>query len=331
MWLLWTLACSTPSGETGDTAWDRGDNPHPLDDVLTLSHVQALGTHNSYHVEPEYPADDSHRYTHEPLGVQLAELGVRQLELDVHLHEDEGWVVFHLPGIDEESTCRAFSTCLEEMKDFSDANGWHLPLVVWIEPKDEAMDALFDELLPITGHFDELEQAILEVWPRERLFTPDDLRGEHPDLPTALATDGWPTLDELRGRVLFALLDTGDHRDEYLAGSDVLEGRLLFADGTPDDPWTALIKDGSSEEITTWVEAGFVVTDNIDSADGSDADNAARLAEGLAAGTQFLASDLPGVVEGHDYQAAIPGGQPAGCNPITAPGDCTAAAVEDLD
>ncbi|MCK6505044.1 Ca2+-dependent phosphoinositide-specific phospholipase C [Myxococcota bacterium] len=335
MLALALLACAaTPLDRADDTAaetWDRGPNPHPLDDVLRLDHVQALGTHNSTHVEPESPLDDSHRYTHAPLSVQLGEYGVRQVELDLHLHETEGWQVFHLPVIDAETTCLALADCLGELKGWSDDHGWHLPLLVWLEPKDD-LDGTQEDLLPLTGRLWDLEQALLEVWPEDRVFRPDELRGDHPDLPTAIAQDGWPLLGELRGQVLFALLDSDAYRDEYLADSPALEGRVMFADaGTATDPWSALVKDGSAEEITAWAQAGFVVTDNVDGADASDEENQAGLDQGLAAGTHFLASDLPGPVEGREYRAAIPGGQPARCNPVTAPPECTPQAIEDLD
>jgi len=87
-----------------------GDGPvrYRLDGELRLNQVQARGTHNSYHLEPADPVDESHRYSHLPLGRQLAELGVRQVELDLHLRTGVGFEVFHLPGgVDEETGSRS--------------------------------------------------------------------------------------------------------------------------------------------------------------------------------------------------------------------------------
>jgi len=327
MWLL-LIACADKA-PAPDTGWDRGPNPHPLDDVLRLNHVQAEGTHNSYHVQPEAPVDPSHYYTHAPLAEQVGGLGVRQLELDLHLREGAGWQVFHLPVLDEETVCLALTDCLAELKAWSDAAGWHVPLMVWLEPKDD-VDDLVEELLPLEGRIAEIEDALLAAWPRERIFTPDDLRGDHPDLPAAIAADGWPLLGEVRGKILFALLDSGDHRDEYLSGAPALEGRLMFVSSEPGDPFSATIKDGSDEDVTAWVDAGYLVTVNAGGADDSDAENQAAWDARLDAGAHFVATDLPGPADGRAFEAAIPGGAPARCNPRVAPPECTAEAIEAL-
>src|SRR4051812_29044605 len=74
----------------------------PLDDTLTIADVQALGTHNSYHIQPDEVLDASHAYTQPTLDAQ-ADLGVRAFELDVHLGDDGIFQVFHLPVIDPKS------------------------------------------------------------------------------------------------------------------------------------------------------------------------------------------------------------------------------------
>lgn len=324
MWLL--LACTGPA-DTGETAWERGENPHPLDDILRLNHVQAEGSHNSTHVQPDTPIDDSHRYTHAPLYTQLSELGVRQLELDLHRTEDGTWHIFHLPVVDDETTCQKLSSCLGEIKQFSDEAGWHLPIMVWMEPKDD-VDEFTEDYVAIEDIRD-IDAAILEVFPRERVFAPDDLRGDHADLPTALREDGWPLMGEVRGKVMFALLDTGDHRDLYTTGAPVLEDRLLFVDSAPDEPFAAMIKDGSDDELTTWAEAGYLVTTNAAGAGSSDEDNEAAWLGTLSTGAHFIATDLSGPTD-RAFEAVVPEGTPARCNPVTAPAECTPGSVEAL-
>lgn len=74
-------------------------DPYPLDDVLRLNHAQVLGSHNSYHIEPDDLLNEAFAlylgtaagtalansldYTHLPLPEQFGEQGVRQIELDV--------------------------------------------------------------------------------------------------------------------------------------------------------------------------------------------------------------------------------------------------------
>jgi hypothetical protein len=215
-----TLGCTPkPSGDSADSA-DPGPGPSPytLDDTLRLQHVQALGTHNSTHIEPDSVIHPSHAYTHPPLTTQLVEHGVRAFELDIHLHVDDGFHVFHLPNVDAETTCLRLADCLGEIKAWSQANPWHLPLMIWMEPKDEDLDSIVPEYELFGERHDEWEDAILASLPRETIFTPDDLRGEHADLPTAIAEGGFPTLGELRGKVVLSMLDSDNHRTAYLEG-----------------------------------------------------------------------------------------------------------------
>jgi hypothetical protein len=256
---------------------------------------------------------------------------VRMMELDVHLREDVGLQVFHLPVLDEETSCLLFEDCLGELKTWSDDNPCHMPLLIWIEAKDDA--DIFDEtLLPLLNRYSDIEAEISAVWPEERIITPDEIRSGHDTLPESLAEDGWPTLGALRGRIMFALIGDGEHRTAYLEESPGLEGRLLFVDMDDlDHPAAALAKGGEPGEQRAWVEAGLIVTDNIDGVDNSDKDNVARRDAALSAGVHFVATDILTPAEPGAYFAEIPGGQPARCNPISTPDDCAVEDIEDID
>jgi len=70
---------------------------------VRLNQIQVIGSHNSYHVAP-YPtvreliakAGRGHAegldYSHRPLAEQFSELGIRQIELDVHADPKGGLV-----------------------------------------------------------------------------------------------------------------------------------------------------------------------------------------------------------------------------------------------
>jgi hypothetical protein len=315
---------------------DQAGSPYPRDDVLRLNHVQAKGTHNSYHVQADDPIDPSLFYTHAPLDVQLEEQGVRQFELDLHLHREEGFQVFHLAGgLDPETTCRRFINCLEIIKHWSDRNRWHLPLVIWLEPKDEEFDNLDPDLEPILDRYHEIEAEILSVWPRERILKPDDVRQGHADLPEALAASGWPALGELRQKVVFAMLDHETHRQRYTQEAPNLTGKLLFVNSTdPAEPFAAFFKinnaQASFDRVGELAGAGFLVTANTDGPEMTDEENRDRLEASLASGAHFLSSDFPAPWEGHGYWFEMPDGAPARCNPLTAPSECTPADIESL-
>jgi hypothetical protein len=332
--LVLLSGCPSVSDDDDSAAgrpFDPGPSPYSLDDVLALPHVQAKGTHNSYHQQPDPVWHPSHRYTHDPLDVQLEQHGVRQFELDLHYRSGAGFEVFHLPSIDDETSCRALDDCLDTMRGWSETHPWHLPIVVWFEPKDEDADSLDPELEELSGKWDEFDETLVSNLGRDRIVTPDEVRGEHATLPEALAA-GWPTLGTMRGRFLFAMLDAGAARDEYLDGHPAAAGRILFPDSDgPTDPWAAMFKinDAAAEaqRVAELVVQGFVVTSNSGSADGDD--NAEHWAASLAAGANFLSTDLP-AVHPTDWFADIPDGAPARCNPVSAPPECTALELENL-
>lgn len=313
-----------------------GPSPYPLDDLLRLNHLQAKGTHNSYHLEPEEPFDDSHRYSHAPLDVQLREQGVRQFELDVHRSARGHFEIFHLPGgIDDLTTCRRFTECLETIKTWSDANPDHLPIMIWLEPKDEDLDWADENYALFLGEYEALEAEILSVWPPARIITPDEVRGSFATLPQALRTQGWPVLGAVRGRVIFAMLDSGAHRDAYLEGAPALEGRLMFVHAKdPEAAHAAMFKVNNAtsnpDRTLRLLTDGFIITSNIDGAELSLEDNRARSQGSLTAGAHFLSSDFPAPVEGREYWIEVPDGTPARCNPVTAPPECTSMLLENL-
>lgn len=324
--LLLLAACTGADPDPTDTL---PPNPHGLDDVLRVNHLQLRATHNSYHQRPDQPIDDSHDYTMPTLTDQVDRDGVRGFELDLHWQpDDEVFHVLHLPFLDGETSCLLFTDCLQELRDWSLDHPWHAPLVIWLEPKDD-LDGLATGYGLIAGRWDALEAEILSVWPRSALLTPDDVRGDAVDLPTAIADHGWPTLGEARGRLMLALLDSGGYRDEYTKGATALEGKLLFVDsGAPTDPFAAMFKDGSPADLTALVDAGFLVTANVDASGETDEANEARLADYVQAGTHGLASDFPAPVEGHDYALHLPEDAVVGCNPRTAPAACTPEEAE---
>lgn len=336
--MLLLLALLAPGCDAPADAPDSGDTAAaiptctatgPLDGHLTIADVQALGTHNSYHVEPDELFDASHAYTQPPLDAQ-ADLGVRAFELDVHLGDDGEFKVLHLPAIDEETTCGTLAGCLGVLRTWSDAHPCHTPFVVWLEPKDD-IDEAVEGYQALTGHLGELDAAITAVWPRERLITPDDVRGELTTVPAGVAL-GWPLLADTRGKLLLAMLDTSEHRAEYVAGAAALEGRVLFVDNdTDDDPSAGAFKiddaPGESARVQALVAGGFLVTSNVDSAESDDATNTARFEAALAAGPHHLASDSVVAAEGSTYAAELPGGSPR-CHPARVPEGCGPTDIE---
>jgi len=326
---LATLGCS------GDETTNPDPKPptfdYPLDDQLRLNHLQAKGSHNSYHIQPDSDLL-AWCYTHAPLADQLAKEGVRAVELDVRLNDAEGYFeVFHLALIDERTTCRRFTDCLSAIKDWSDAFPAHHPILIQLEVKDT-----FSLLVDPNAYWQSLEGEIFSVFPRDRVITPDDVKGSTPSLREAIQNTGWPTLGEVRGEVLFFLDQATDFRTHYTHGDKDLDGRAMFVDASFDTPRpydaVYILNDPgpSAQSIKDAVAAGFLVRTRADSdSEEAAAHDTTRRDLALASGAHIISTDYPAPVAGVDYHVDIPEGTPSRCNPLSAPSACSNQAIED--
>ncbi len=302
---------------------------YPLDQLLSLNDLQMKGTHNSYHLRPDSSGVADWDYSHAPLDVQLEEQGVRQFELDVYRQAEGGFRVQHVPDLDPYSNCSPLTQCLGLLKEWSDANPRHLPIMVMIEPKD-----FFDQIDEPEDYFQDLEGRILSVWPEDRLILPDAVLGDKASLREAVTSGGWPTLGSSRGKALFLLLDNAELRTAYTHGDKDAGGRLIFprAGDTLAAYAAILLLDdpiGSHESIQDAVAAGFMVRTRADSGTvEARANDYTRLDAALSSGAQFVSTDFPAPGGGFDYWVNIPDGTPSRCNPVSAPPECNSQALE---
>jgi hypothetical protein len=251
---------------------------------------------------------------------------VRAFELD--LHRDQGTLyVYHILVIDQVSTCVTLVDCLTTIKGWSDQHPGHVPITVWFEIKDSTGGMPIDDLLLV-------DDTILDVFPPDRVLTPDFVRGNHDTLRAAIETDGWPTLGEIRGKIVFAILN-GDHDavPAYTFDNTSLLGRMMFV-GVDDFslPYAAFskINDPASPSIADAHAAGILTASNTCGAGQDEGDCFAELAAGQMTGTHNLMDDFLAPVAPMTYFLDLPDGNPARCNEVTAPPECSSEAVEDL-
>jgi hypothetical protein len=193
-------------------ATTANDGPaYPLDDTLRLNDIQALGSHNSYHVEPEpdllagirgfsAPLADSFEYTHLPLTEQFDTQGIRQIELDVFADPDggryarralaplvglpaesddpamarPGFKVLHVQDVDFGTTCSTFVACLEEVRAWSGAHPGHVPIMILVEAKDDPVSIGVDLGFAVPPVIDAAELDALDAEIRS-VFSDDQL------------------------------------------------------------------------------------------------------------------------------------------------------------
>jgi hypothetical protein len=235
-----------------------------------------------------------------------------------------GFKVFHIQDIDYCSTVTTFAEALRQVHDWSAAHPRHVPILVLVELKDEAVAAL--PTRPWTFGKAELEgidAEIRAVFSSNDLLAPDHVRGTRATLRDAVKANGWPALEESRGKVLFALDNEGPLRDLYLADHPTLEERAMFVTVEPDHPAAAWMKRNDPvrdfDEIRGLVKAGFLVRTRAD-ADTSEArkNDPTRREKALASGAQFISTDFPEPrPEVSGYRVRLPGDIVARANPVS--------------
>ena len=349
-----------------------------LDDEVRLNQVQVIGSHNSYHEVPPDPeteirrsfigaGDDLLQYRHAPLPVQFQSQKVRQIELDLFLDtaggkyadpllrsvagggpydpamNEPGIKVLHVQDVDYHSTCLSLEACLGQIESWSDANPTHLPIAILLELKDDEVPLSgFPFVVPdpfdTPAAMDSLDAEIRSVMDPSDLITPDDVRGGRATLDEAVTTDGWPTLGESRGKVMFLMDNGGSYRTTYLTGHPSLAGRVLFTNANPGDADAGFVERNDSSNIAgiqTLVSQGYVVRTRADSETTEARENdTSKRDDALTSGAQWVSTDYPvrdyGVGFETDYVAEIPGGTVARCNPVNAPATCQSAPLDTI-
>lgn len=305
-------------------------------------------------------AEDSSRflgleYEHRSLTKQL-DLGIRKLELDI-VHDPKGgkyahplglamvtsqgiaplpydpegdmqlpgFKVLHVQDIDFRSNCLLLTSCLQEILDWSDQHPRHLPIAISFNAKDGKIDLPdFEVPLSFTSTaFDSLDQALLSVFPREKILAPDDVRGFYASLEEAILTEGWPPLEQVRGKVLFVLDEQGKKMEAYIDGHRALEGRLMFVNAEPGRPEAGfLIMNNPIKDyqlIQERVQLGYLVRTRADANTIEARQNDyERFEAALQSGAHFITTDyyLPNPKFNTGYQISFSNGKIALCNPF---------------
>ncbi len=265
-------------------------------------------------------------YTRRPLAEQLEQLGVRHLELDCYLDPEgtlyrsplavtmakvagarvppfdpegrlgkPGIKLLHSPDFDFRTTNETLRDALAEVKAWSDAHAWHVPIFLLLELKSDSFSG--SQPLPWEGNaFAALHHELLDVWPRERMLTPADVQGGAVTLREAVEGIGWPAVDGHRGKVAFLLDNEGAERDRYLAATD--DTRLLFVSVPREHPLAAWMKRndpvGQEAEIRELVRDGFLVRTRADAGTVEARENSTRRRDlAIATGAQLISTDYP--------------------------------------
>ena len=298
-------------------------------------------------------------YVQMPLEAQLR-MGVRSIELDLHadpagglyadplpyrhlrergerdlapIHTDAlkqpGMKVLHVADLDFRSQCPRLRDCLSLMRRWSDANPQHSPVFVLLEPKASVLDKAAAGAVKVPAFdaaaFEEVDLAINDILGPQRIFTPDDLRGDHATLEKAALAKAWPRLSQMHGKFLFLYLVPGLNLQTfapYMQDRPSLQGRAAFVQGLPGMPHTAFVLVDNAltrpDRIAQLVRAGYIVRSRADiDTDEARRNDSGRRDRTLASGAQVISTDYLTApnVHGNGYHVQpFPGGWR--CNPV---------------
>ncbi len=275
-------------------------------DNLRLNEIQVIGSHNSYKqsIDPalfaylsktDSAALSTIDYSHISLSQQL-DLGLLDLEIDIYadpkggkyshprglemvkgqppfdpegVMKEPGFKVFHIPDIDFRSNCLTFKMCLQELKSWSEKHPGHYPVFITMNAKDEGLKregaAVPQKFTSST--FDSLDNEITTYLGKEKLITPEMVKGKYPTLESAVLHHNWPLIKNVKGKFLFVLDETGDKLTTYIKGHPSLKGRILFTNSKPRTPEAAfmIMNDAKKDSIQSMVKKGYIVRTRADS------------------------------------------------------------------
>ncbi|MBN3519374.1 phosphatidylinositol-specific phospholipase C1-like protein [Algoriphagus lutimaris] len=298
-------------------------------------------------------ASNSLAYAHIPLESQL-DLGLRNLELDVfhdpqggrysypkgleiikaaggeipdydpsHALEKPGLKLFHVQDLDFQSHYLLFADALKALKKWSEQHPNHSPIFILINAKDGNIPGT-REVLPFTSSaLDSIDLEISTHLGMEHLITPDMVKGDFPNLETAVLAGNWPELEDVRGKFLFVLDENEEKIDRYLLAKPDLKDAVLFVNKKEGNPTAGfrIINNAKKDEayIRSLVEKGYLIRTRADS-DTKEARNEdySTFEKAMASGAQVISTDyyMPSTFFKSDYKVIFESNEYERPNPI---------------
>lgn len=296
-------------------------------------------------------------YAHKPLEKQL-DLGLRNLELDV-FHDPQGGryrqpkglelikaggntnftfdpeqklaqpglKLFHVQDIDILSHYLLFSDALRALRTWSESHPDHHPIFILINAKDGVVPNTTSPLPFTATALDSIDLEIKTYLGRDKLITPDDVKGLYATLELAVRNGNWPSLESARGKFLF-VLDEGEEKiRRYLTQKPGLTKASLFVnlkEGNPEAGFR-IINDPVKNEtyIQELVKQGYLIRTRADS-DTREARTGdySKFEKAKSSGAQIISTDyyLPSELFESTYQVSFDGKRFERANPILNPG-----------
>jgi len=170
--------------------------------------VQQAATHNSYWVQRDNVTELEASGTQERILDQLLFDHVRTLELDVHKDNPHpgNFTVYHTDK-ESNSFCSPLAECLKQLQLFQYAMPQHEVVTLVVELKEFSEYNFDDNHTP--AHLDAIFEQYLGPW----LYRPRDFlaRCSGSDMRACAQQASWPTIPDLRGKFIVAVLGNWRH------------------------------------------------------------------------------------------------------------------------
>ena len=238
------------------------------------------------------------RFTN-PLGLEIVkEMGKNPLPYDKENKLSEpGLKMFHIQDVDFRSHHLLFKDCLKTMKAWSDKNPEHTPIFILINAKDKVIDSLNVVPLPFTvSALDSIDKEIRSVFDEDQLITPDWVRGDYNTLEEVILKEGWPELNDSKGRFLFVLDEKEEKIKRYINQQSSLKNKVMFVNIPEGNPEAAfrIINDPVKEldYIKELVGKGYLVRTRADSGTKEARTNDyTKFEKAIESGAQVISTD----------------------------------------
>ena len=243
-----------------------------------------------------------------------------------------GFKVLHIKDVDYQTNYFTFIDALTALRKWSDAHPNHLPLFINIETKTagpgDASGFLrflgFKRAVPYdAAACDSIDAEVKSVFGHDlnSILTPDMLRGKYASLDEMARQNGWPNLDQCRGKIIFILF--GDAKGLYQKGHPSLTGRAMFTYSAPGQAECAFIMQddpvADSARIPQLVKQGYIVRTRSDAetVESRTNDSIPREAA-FKSGAQIISTDYYKPDRRFSsFQVQWEGNHPGRINPVT--------------
>ncbi|NIF07792.1 hypothetical protein F3J23_20395 [Chryseobacterium sp. Tr-659] len=330
---------------------------------LKINEIQVIGSHNSYKkaILPEVYGYLSQKdtlnalpriqYEHIPIPGQL-DLGLRNLEIDVYADskggkyahpkildivkttepfdpeakmKKPGYKMIHITDIDYQTWYYTLEDCLKDLKKWSDQHPDHDPVFITLEPKDGKPNLFGTEPEHYTSKlFNDLDDELKKHLGKNKIITPDDIKGSYKTLNEAVLNKNWPQVKDVKGKFLFVLDNHGENRDLYAKDHPSLKGRMIFTNSTPGTPESAVLLMNEPQKdyaiIQDLVKQGYIIRTRAD-ADTMEArsEDYSRFEKAKESGAQIITTDYyyPSRLFKSNYKVSFDNNTYERKNPVT--------------